>query len=136
MKVKRAFMLIEVLIAAFVLLSGVYVAARLQMKSMLRVLGDRDHTQKIFLIKKDLFSVFIDPPEFVPEKPALQEHALVGLKVEMKKEKIHEKSGIEQFADRLELIKVKGSWKTGLISQDDVMLGFMPIPQDTEEKKK
>ena len=63
MKKFTGFTLAEVLIAVFILTSSVFVLTELQIRSMFRMLKDKDLVERIFLIKRDLYTVFITLPK-------------------------------------------------------------------------
>src|SRR5579862_3690490 len=52
---RPAFTMIEVLLALSILASSVFLLSRLNVRSLFRVMRDRDEIEKIFLIKKDFY---------------------------------------------------------------------------------
>ena len=57
------FTLMEVLIALFILTSSVYVLFDIQIKSVFRTFRDREIIERVFLVKRDCYELFMDTPD-------------------------------------------------------------------------
>lgn len=71
---KGAFTLLEVLMALGIVIMAVSIIANLQIRSLDRMLRDRDDLEKIFLLKRTVYESFLNPPQD-------QKKALPSLKI-------------------------------------------------------
>lgn len=97
MKDQNAFTLFEVLLAIFILTTTVYVLGDLQVRSLMRVLKDRDTLQHLFIIKRELYTRY--------GKKIVQEKEVSDLKSDEKRDEtisvarinVSSKSPIKEF---------------------------------------
>ena len=130
MKNHHGFTTIEVIVAMFILASSVYVLADVQVRSMFKILRDRELLQKIFILKKKTAEfVPLISKEFKPSKEKLEDMELT-LRVESfefpKKSLLRELLG-----EDLDCLRTTGEWKSGPFSYD---VGFF-VCSERERKK-
>jgi len=139
---QSGFTIIEVLLAMFILTSSVFVLSQLNMRSLFRVVRDRDEIEKIFLIKKD-FNKFIfklDQKKW-PTLAKPQVHKLENPEITISSyvRDIDKKSSLKKFKDQIYIAQSEGTWKSK--ERDDTVynakiVSFVLKPVQEKEKEK
>lgn len=131
---RNAFTLIEVIIAIGMLTVAVSVVASLQLRSLFRVLRDRDMIEKIFLIKKDVYAMWLKPPAKQFKKINKLEDKEMAIATVVSG--INPKSSLASLGDRLQMVCVTGAWKQNQIKQRVAMgaVIFKPYQSDKEKQ--
>ena len=131
MKTKNAFTLIETLFAIGILAVSITILSSLQVRSVLNVLKGREEIDRIFWVKKGLYSIFLDVPE--KPKPIVEDIEHLNLKVVSQVLDIEKKSSLKDFADNVQIVQSEGRWASDLGARSIKMISFVLKP---EEKKK
>ncbi len=131
MNQSQGFTTIEVIIAMFILASSVYVLSDVQVRSMFKMLRDRDMLQKIFIIKKKAVEyVPLIPKKFKPSKEKLED---VDVMLRVESFEFPKKSLLRDLlSDELDCLHISGEWRQGPFSYD---VGFF-LCSGRERKKK
>jgi prepilin-type N-terminal cleavage/methylation domain-containing protein len=127
------FTLIEVLLATFVLVSAVYVLSNLQIRSMFRVLSDREEVERIFLVKRDFYSVFSKGEAKIKKVVTKLEEP--DVKIVTDAVELSGKSSFKSLKNKLQLVQTEGTWKSGPLNRSLKIVGFVLKPEEKEQKK-
>jgi hypothetical protein len=130
---QSGFTLIEVLLAMFILISGVYVLSDLQIRSFFRVLSDREEVERIFLVKKDFYTVFIKGQAKIKKLVTKLEEP--DIKIVTEAVEISGKSSFKSLKKKLQLVQTEGTWKSGPSNRSLKIVGFVLKPEEKEPKK-
>ena len=133
MKKRSAFTIFEVLLAIGILVFAVSIIARLQMRSLSRMLRDHDDIEKIFLIKKELYTIFLRPPMEVKKTKVTLEDPEMSINIRL--QDIQKKSKLARFSDSIRLVYCLGTWKYENNPRDSVMVALIPKPEPKKEEK-
>jgi len=131
MKTKKAFTLIETLFAIGILAVSITILSSLQIRSVLNVLKGKEDIDRIFWVKKALYSIFLDVPQ--KTKPVIETIENLDLTISSQVVDIDKKSSLKDFADNIQIIHSEGRWSTDLGARSIKMISFVLKP---EEKKK
>ncbi len=71
MKNKEGFTLLEVLLSLLILVAAVSIISDLQIRLMMRMRSGRENIDRVFLVKKELYDIFLRLPK--KEKPIIIE---------------------------------------------------------------
>lgn len=137
-KKSNGFTLIEVLVAMSILMATVYVMSDLHIRTMFRLVRERDYFLKLFLVKNVLVQQLpVVRKEFKPSKERLEDDASaypITLSVELaepsSKSPLHDILG-----DQLALVQATGIWKNGPFDYDIRLVGFAEREVPLEAKK-
>ncbi len=130
---KKAYTLIEVLLAMGILTSAAFVISNLQLRSLLRIMSNRDDVEKIFLIKKELISYCIHIAK--PPKKEFTKLENLGLTLTTQVSKLPAKSSLASLDDRLNFVHTLALWKHEGLQKEVTMVTFLyKAPADKEKK--
>ena len=133
-KKRSAFTFVEVILALGMLIAAVSVVAHIQLRSLLRVTSDRDEIEKVFLIKKELYKIFLKfPKRFKKTVLRLEESEIAFATQEAS---INAKSSLAPLKDRIKMIQIQGNWKRDGIPQESLMVALVLNPEFGQEEKK
>lgn len=129
MRIRKAFSLIEILIAMAILTGTVYVLSDLHIRSMMRLMRDRELFLKFFSVKNALVEHLpLVKRNFKLEKKVIEEEEL---QLTIEEVGPPSKSPLKDIlGERLTLLKAAGSWKTGPFTHQ---IEFLSIAQREEE---
>ena len=128
MKTKLAFTLLEVLLALLILVSSVTIFSSLQVKSIMRMWLGREYIDRVFLIEKDFYDVFFNPPK--KEKSIINLIEKPDVKITSQILPIDKKSELSEFKDFIEMIKSEGEWKSSSGDHKLTMISFILNPEE------
>lgn len=133
--VKKAFTLVEVLLALGLLTSAVFVISNLQIRSLLRIMSDRDDIEKIFLIKKELYKYYISPPK--PPKKVTTKIESLDMTMVTNIIKPAAKSSLGPIKSRINILNTQASWVHERLKKDVILMTIMhkPLSKDDKESK-
>lgn len=135
MKKQSGFSMFEVIVAMAILTSTVYVLSDLHIRSMYKMIREREQFLKIFLIKNALneqlpvISKTFKPIRINDENLSMQ--IIVNLVEPQKNSLLNELLG-----NQLSLIKSTGSWKNGPFSYNIELHSFAQREQEPNNDKK
>ncbi len=134
------FTLLEVLLALFILVTALYVLSQAQIKSVQRVLRNREEVNRIFLVKKAWLEAFIKPSKD-NKKSVTQKFKDPEVKIITAQQKLmrsllnRAQKDIKKSRDLLRAIMAQGEWTSGLFNEKIVVGGFVYKAEEKEEKK-
>lgn len=128
---KKAFTLIETLIAIMILAVSITILSSLQVRTFFRVLKGREAINRVFLIKKEFYESFFELPKI--KKPITKEFEDINLKVTTIFKDIEKKSSLNNFVGEMQILESTGQWSSDFGSNDLKMLGLVLLSE--EEKK-
>jgi type II secretory pathway pseudopilin PulG len=133
MKKNNAFTLAEVLLSLFILTGAVYVLSNLQFKSSRKVIRSTNEVERVFPIKKQLYSYFLHPPTSdKPLKVVLDDPNVV---ITAHKQEIDKKkSELKDFAKSVDIIWAEG--ESGAKGETVKLISFVPKPEKKSNEKK
>ena len=134
MKKKQAFTLMEVLIAISILVSTVFVLNDLHIRSMFRVLKDREEIERVFYVKRELYLEYLNPAEAGKRHTAKLENPEITITTQARE--FASKSPLGPFKDDMLFIESEGSWQSGQKSRFVRLVTLLRKPIDEEEDKK
>ena len=106
---KKAFTLLEVLVALLILVSAVTIFSSTQLRSFLRSVKSREFLDRVFIVKSELddFVSKIDDKNKKREVKKL-ENPLVTISTELID--IDKKSSLSVFSENIKMVKSNGLW--------------------------
>ncbi|MCF7799909.1 prepilin-type N-terminal cleavage/methylation domain-containing protein [Candidatus Babeliales bacterium] len=131
----KAFTLLEVMLAMFILIMSVGILSDLQIKSIFTVWRDREYLDRVFLVKKELLEIFLDTPKSdKPIKTEIEEPEEKNVKIISKIIDIEKKSELRDFIDSVKLIESVGEWQNRFgLKSDFKMISFVLNPEQKEK---
>lgn len=133
MGIKKGFTILEVLLSMFILISCIYVLTNLQIRSIFRVLGDRDTIDRVFLVKKALYSTLYGSGKLRKPLKEIVENPKTSIKTEC--DTINKKSEAANLPENIRFLKAKGRWESNAKKREITMLSFVSLPDKEREKK-
>jgi len=136
-----AFTLVEVLLAMLVLTTSIYLLSSLQIRSVFRVLESRDFVQRVFIVKRQLYDMFLAAPskretkEGEQEKPIIKEYDDPAVKISTQMKTISKKSALRSFAPYVRIIESDGTWKRMVTEHRLPMISFVAAPKKKKDEK-
>ncbi len=128
---REGFTLFEVLISIVVLTTTVFLLTNLQIRSFLRIESDRDLINRIYLIKKELYTALLNIPELKTkirkdiEEPAMRVTTCLQVPVE--------KSSLYAFREKIGLVIAQGVWDREKSKRKEEMVGLIAcVPDDVK----
>ena len=131
-KQQPGFTIIEVLLAMSILISSVFVLSDLQIRSIFRVMSDREQVDRIFLVKKDLYAVYLDQDK--ASKPLINKIENPNITITTKTVDIVEKSELRTMKKKIHIIQSVGEWKSGPSSRQLIMVALVLKPEEEDKK--
>jgi Tfp pilus assembly protein PilV len=128
----------EVLLSLFVLVVSVYILSDLQFGALKRVNKSVEIIDRIFLIKKELYQLYLTPPT----KDKIFKKVIVNpdLTITAHKQKIDpKKSDLKEFEKEIDIVWTEGNWTSGPYKRSIKMISFVeksqvtPKPQDDKK---
>ncbi len=127
MQHRKAFTMMEVLIALFVLSSSIYVLSGMQLKQLFRVAHDRDEIEKIFLLKQRFYTLFCAPlTEIKPKKEKVEDPEVV---FKYESLEISPKSLLSDYKNRMQLVAIDAVWTSRSSKRHERMIAIIGKPQ-------
>lgn len=124
-KVERAFTLIEVMVALFILSSSLFVLSELQVRSMLRVWQSREDIDRIYVIKKYLYRMYFAPQA---AKKTSQKFDAPPMHMIIEPAEIHKKSVLAPYARQLQFLRASATWQRGTATRTMELIALAARP--------
>jgi len=134
-KKNPAFTFMEVLIAMGILTATVMLTSKEQMRSIFRVMRDRDKIEKIFLLKKDLYNHYFKTPDPKQKKKFTVNLEEPEIKITTEFIDIQKKSSLKDFAKKIYLVKATGEWKQEDENRQADMITLVVRPPEKKDRK-
>ena len=136
---QKGFTFAEVLLALFVLSTSMYLLSNLQFRSLIKVSDSREEIDRVFLIKKALYELFLDS-QLKKDKPLVEKHEAPEVVITSYKQAIDKKkSALKDFSDDISISWSEGKWKSGLRDRAAEIISFVfkekSVPKTVEEKE-
>ena len=132
MNLSRGFTIFEVLISIFILISSIYVLTNLHLRTLFRIVKDRENLERIYLLKKEAYLIFLSPPQDdKPQKIDIEKPDFVIISEIVE---IDKNSPFFSMNERLNMIKTVGHW----IRNDNKLVLSMPffVKKEKNEENK
>jgi hypothetical protein len=133
MKHSQGFTLIEVILAMGVLTTTIFIISGLMLRSFLRVQENRDDIEKVFLIKRELYTHYFKPPK--KDKKVVQKIENPAVTIASRLVEINKKSSLKDLKDSLKIVRSDAIWKTDKFFREASMVSFVFQPKKEEQKK-
>jgi len=125
------------MIALFIASSILFWAARMQVGSLTRITQWRSDIDRIYLVKKYLYSFFLKPPEKMT-KPKIKKLEEPSTKITTQYLEIPRKSSLYPWKDHLRRVDSTAQWTEGAFGRRQLyalnMVTFVPAPPPKEKK--
>ncbi len=131
---RAAFTLFEVILAIGIVVIAVSVVANIQLRSIVHVLHDHDQIEKTFLIKKELYNFFLEPPDQSKKITTKLEDPDINIITQVIN--IPPKSSLSPFKKYLKIVQSEGRWKYDGKTTNAVMITVVPKSEKEREKEK
>ncbi len=144
MKKLSGFTLIEVLLALFIMTAALYVLSDAQIRSVRRVMWNRDEVDRIFLIKKAWLQAFLNPNKKDESKPIIKDLKNPDVKIKTTQtkptrsllNKTQKDGEAKNIKDPLQMVTSEGEWQSGVFKEKITFVGFIyKKPEEKEDKK-
>lgn len=132
MNKSSGFTFAEVLLSLFVLVVSIYVLSDLQFGALKRVNKSVEIVDRIFLVKKELYQLYLTPP--TKDKIFKKEIVNPVLTITAHKQKIDpKKSALKDFEKEIDIVWAEGNWASGPYKRSIKMISFVEKPQATQK---
>jgi prepilin-type N-terminal cleavage/methylation domain-containing protein len=134
MKQQQGFSIMEVLIAMAIMTSTVYVLSDLHIRSMFRLMRERNQFVRFFMIKNELNQQLpLIKKDFKPVKQVAED---IGMVIQVDLVDPHPKSPLKDIlGDHLALVQATGVWKDGPYEYNERLVSFGVREVPLEAKK-
>jgi len=122
---RPGFTLAEVLLSLFVLSSSMFILSELQVKSMIKVWHGREDIDRLYIIKKYLYKLFLEPKQARKQTRRIDEPAM---KLTVDAHSFHKKSSLAPFRKRLQFASAVGEWERGTRKRQVRIVTLVPLP--------
>ncbi len=129
----QGFTLIEVILAMGVLTATVFIISGLMLRSFLRVQENRDDIEKVFLIKRELYANYFNPPK--DNKKNVQKIEEPAITITSKLDDINKKSSLSDLRKTLKIVRSDAIWKMNNNVRESAMVSFIFQPKKEEQKR-
>ena len=132
MNKSKAFTIFEVLISMFILVSAIYVLTNMHLRTLFRIVKDRENLERIYVLKKESYLRYLSPLNQKDSQRINVENPDISITleaVEMGKNSI-----FQSMKERLNVIKAAGRWRRN----DNSFVQYMPffVIKNTDEESK
>lgn len=129
---KKGFLMIEVLIAIFILMFTTVNIINIQFRALYRAADDRDEIMHLFKLKKDLYNLLLFPEKKHFKNKIIEEES--GLIIFKEQRDLEQKSSLSPLKKQLASILVDGKWKFNENTRSSRLAGI--IYQYNQEEKR
>jgi len=124
--ISKGFTFAEVLLALFVLATSMYLLSNLQFRSLMKVSDGREEIERVFLIKKALYELFLDPILKKKDKQIVEKLEKPEVVITSHNKAIDKKKSVlKDFAEDIDIIWAEGTWKSGMRNRRSKMISFV-----------
>ncbi|MBX9830474.1 prepilin-type N-terminal cleavage/methylation domain-containing protein [Candidatus Babeliales bacterium] len=134
MRCSQGFTLIEVVLALGILATTMYTLSSLQIRSLYRIIKDREQIEKVFLTKRHIYRAHLKPLSAGKKLVVKVEQPPATFVTEISE--LGKKSALRKFAQDLNLLKTECLWKSEFMSGQLDMISFTPKTEEEKEKQK
>ncbi len=134
MRHSPGFTLIEVVLAIGILATTMYTLSSLQIRSLYRIIKDREQIEKIFLTKCQCYRAHLKPLAAGKRVVVKTENPPTTFTTEVSE--IGKKSALVKFAQDLNVLKTECLWKSEFMNGQLDMISFTPKTAEEKEQQK
>lgn len=132
----NAFTLLEVMISMVFLTIAVTTVSETQIKSLFRLIQDRDHLERIFFIKQENYKKFWQENINEQSKKVSLEIENPDIKIKSELLDIEPKSALKEFKNKIKVVKTEGTWNGILRKSSAKMISLVFIQPKSEQDQK
>ena len=129
---KKGFLMVEVLIAIFILMFTTVNIINIQFRALYRAADDRDEITHLFKLKKELYDMLLFPEKKHFKKKVIEEDAALTIFKEQRD--LEQKSSLAPFKKQLAAVLVDGKWKFNESARSSRLAGII-YRYNQEEKR-
>ncbi len=107
---RSGFTIVEVMIALFIASTTLFVLSELQLRSMLKVWQSREDIDRVYVVKKFLYRMYLNPDEIRRTSQKFEEPSML---MRIEPVPIHKKSSLAPYAKHLQFLKATATWSRG-----------------------
>lgn len=130
-QLRDGFTIFEVILAMGIMTTSVVLISGMQMRALFRVIDDRDTIEKVFLVKKDLYSSLLYP---ISKNKIINKIDEPEIVITTEVVTIAKKSALERWHDTLKIIRSEGVWKKDQFTRSVTMGSIIFKPEEKKEK--
>jgi hypothetical protein len=133
MNKNSGFTFAEVLLALFVLVVSIYIFSGLQYGALKKVNKSVEFIDRIFLVKKELYQLYLKPPK----KDTVIKKVITNpdVTITTNRQQIDpKKSMLKEFEKEIEIIWAEGAWTSGPDKRSIKMISFVHKPIKKEKQ--
>ncbi|MDQ5890971.1 MAG: hypothetical protein QG604_845 [Candidatus Dependentiae bacterium] len=109
-RLRTGFTLMEVMVSLFILSSSMFVLSELQVRSMIRVWQSREDIDRVYVIKKFLYKMYLNPSD---ARKTSQKFEEPPMHMVIEPVEINKKSALAPYAKQLHYLKATAKWARG-----------------------
>jgi hypothetical protein len=98
------------MIALFIASTTLFALSELQLRSMLKVWQSREDIDRVYVVKKFLYRMYLNPDEIRTTSQKFEEPPM---QMRIEPVVIHKKSSLAPYAKNLQFLKATASWSRG-----------------------
>ena len=129
---KHGFMMVEVLVAIFILMFTTTNIINLQFRGLYRAADDRDEIMHLFRLKKELYNLLLFPEKQHFKRKQVEEDPDLTMMKEQRP--LESKSSLASFSKQLAAVTVDGSWQQNGKNRSTRLAGII-YHYNQEEKR-
>jgi Tfp pilus assembly protein PilV len=127
---QHAFTIAEVMVSLFILSSSIFVLSELQVRSMLRVWQSREDIDRVYVLKKYLYRMYLHPADARKTSQKFEEPAM---NMVIEPVGISKKSSLATYAEKLQFLRATATWSRGTATRTLQLVALAPRPPAKEE---
>ncbi len=124
------FTIAEVMVALFILSTSLIVLSELQVRSMLRVWQSREDIDRVYVLKKYLYRMYLHPYDARKTSQKFEDPAMHMVIEPMP---ISKKSSLAPYAEQLQFLRAAGTWSRGTATRTLELFALAPRPPHKED---
>jgi len=120
---RSGFTIVEVMISLFILSTSMFVLSELQIRSMLRVWQSREDIDRVYIIKKFLYRMYVRPAD---ARKTAQKFDDPQMHMSIEPIEISKKSVLAPYAKSLQYLKATATWSRGTATRTLNLFALAP----------
>jgi prepilin-type N-terminal cleavage/methylation domain-containing protein len=127
---RSAFTLVEVMIALFIASTTLFALSELQLRSMLKVWQSREDIDRVYVVKKFLYRMYLSPDQIRKTSQKFEEPAM---QMRIEPVPIHTKSSLAPYAKQLQFLHATATWSRGTATRMLDLYALTPRSPEPEQ---
>ena len=107
---RQGFTIVEVMVALFISSTSIFLLSELQMRSMLKVWQSREDIDRVYVVKKYLYRMYLKPED---ARKTSQKFEDPSMHMVIQPVAINKKSSLAPFAQKLHFLAATATWSRG-----------------------